>query len=487
MRRDSYKFAGVIMGLLLAGCVPALKNQQIPREPDKSVPADWGAPADERNSAAADWHTFFTDPNVVSLIEDALQRNQELNIALQEILVADSEVLARSGEYLPNLDLELGGGVEKPGQFTSLGAVDENLEIERGKEIPNPMTNLFFGVRTSWEIDIWKKLRNATHSAKLRYLASIEGRNYMATKLIAEIASSYYELMALDNQLEVLKQNLQLQVDGLKIVRLEKQAARVTELAVKRFEAEVLKNQSKQFEIHQQIVVTENRLNFLVGRFPQPVERSSTGFTALVPTVVNGGVPTQMLENRPDVRRAELELQASKLDVKVARALFYPRLSVDAGIGYDAYSVSHMVTTPESLAYNLTGNLIAPLLNRRAISARYFAANAKQMQAVVNYEKTVLAAYAETANQLAMIDNLGQSYSLRAQQVEKLVESIQISNTLFKSARADYLEVLTTRRDALESQMELIETKKLQLTAVVNVYQALGGGWRDAMPEPEKN
>lgn len=487
MRHNAYKSAGAVIGLMLLGCVPALENQQEPREVDKSVPADWGTPGNEANSAAADWHTFFTDAKLVALIDGALQNNQELNIALQEILVANTEVLARSGEYLPNLSFQLGGGIEKPGKYTPGGAVDENLEIAPGRRAPDPMTNMFFGFRTEWEIDIWKKLRNATKAAAMRYMASVEGRNFMATKLIAEIASSYYELMALDNQLDVLKQNIELQTNGLEVVRLEKQAARVTELAVKRFEAEVLRNQSKVFELQQQITETENRLNFLVGRFPQHVDRSSTDFNALAPTVVNAGLPTQMLENRPDVRRAEMELKAAELDVKVARALFYPRLSIDAGIGYDAYALSRIVTTPESLAYNLTGNLIAPLLNRRAIKAQYFAANAKQMQAVINYEKTVLSAYAETANQLAMINNLGNSFTLRSQQVDKLTESIEISNTLFKSARADYLEVLTTRRDALESQIELIETKKRQLTAVVNVYQALGGGWRNALPEPEKH
>ena len=177
MLRNFYKSSVAVVCLLLVGCIPALKDQQIPREVDKSVPADWGAPGDESNSAAADWHTFFTDPNVVALIDGALQNNQELNIALQETLLANAEVLARSGEYLPNLTFEVGGGVEKPGQFTPKGAVDENLEIEPGKNAPDPMRDAFFGFRTSWEIDIWKKLRNATEAARLRYLASIEGRD----------------------------------------------------------------------------------------------------------------------------------------------------------------------------------------------------------------------------------------------------------------------------------------------------------------------
>src|SRR5262249_55228706 len=150
-------------------------------------------------------------------------------------------------------------------KYTSQGSNDDNTDIVPGRRVPDNLPNYFVGFRASWEVDIWKKLRNATKAAAYRYLSSIEGRNFMVTALIAEIARLYYELMALDNQLAVLRQNIGLQQSALEIVRLEKQAARVTELAVTRFEAEVLKNQSRQFEIQQQIVEAENRINFLVG------------------------------------------------------------------------------------------------------------------------------------------------------------------------------------------------------------------------------
>lgn len=465
--------------LVMTGCIPSLQTPP-PRAPNTTTPESYSGSNDTESSASAGWDELFTDPNLKELVDLALHNNQELNIAIQEIYIANNEVLGRSGDYLPRLGLEVGAGADKAGKYTRDGAVDENVPIREGRAIPAPLPNFFAGFRASWEIDIWSKLRNATKSAVYRYLSSIEGRNYMVTGLIAEIANLYYELMALDNQLAVLHQNIELQQNGLEVVRLEKQAARVTELAVKRFEAEVLKNQSHQYEIQQQIVEAENRMNFLVGRFPQPVKRSSEGFTTLSPLAVKAGVPTQLLENRPDVRQAEMELKAAELDVKVARALFYPSLSIDAGIGYNAYQPSRFFTTPASIAYNISGSILAPLLNRRAITAQYYSANALQQQAVVKYERTILNAYAEAANQLAAIGNMGKSYELKTEQVDRLTQSIEISNTLFTSARADYLEVLTTRRDALDSQMELIETKQKQLSAAVNFYQALGGGWRSA-------
>jgi outer membrane protein TolC len=184
------------------------------------------------------------------------------------------------------------------------------------------------------------------------------------------------------------------------------------------------------------------------------------------------------LANRPDIKQAELELVAAKLDVKVARAEFYPSLNISAGIGLQAFNPSYLVKFPESLLYSLIGDLAGPLINRNAIKAEYSKANAKQLQAIYNYERTILNAYLEVQTQLSKIDNLAKSYDLKSKQVDALTRSIDISNDLYKAARADYFEVLMTQRDALESKLELVETQKERMNAVVNVYRNLGGGWR---------
>ncbi|MDX5339669.1 MAG: TolC family protein, partial [Cyclobacteriaceae bacterium] len=208
-----------------------------------------------------------------------------------------------------------------------------------------------------------------------------------------------------------------------------------------------------------------------------PILRNSGAFQNLIPTQIEAGLPSQLLANRPDIRQAELDLEAAKLDVKVAKANFYPQFRITAGLGFQAFNPRYLVTTPESLIYSLAGDLVAPLINRNAIKANYNSATSKQVQAVYNYERSILNGYLEVANQLAMISNLEQSYALKSQQVEALTSSISISNNLFRSARADYMEVLLTQRDALEARLDLIETKRDQLHALVNVYQALGGGW----------
>ena len=246
---------------------------------------------------------------------------------------------------------------------------------------------------------------------------------------------------------------------------------------MRKFEAEVFSTRSLQYDIQQKITETENRINFLTGRFPAPVPRNDAAFDSAVPEDVQAGIPSQLLANRPDIKQAELELAAARLDVKVAKARFYPSVGISASIGYQAFNPAYFVKTPESLLYSLAGDLVAPLVNRNAIKATYSNANAKQVQAVFNYERTILNAYIEVANQLAKIGNLQKSYALKTKQVEALTQSIAISNDLFKSARADYMEVLMTQRDALESRFELVETQQQQMNARVNIYQALGGGW----------
>lgn len=466
--------AVTVAGALTAGCVPSLEGN-VAREPNRKVPASYSAGAATAGPAAPSgprlaWGELFPSPDLRSLVETALRNNQELNVRLQEIIIAQSEVSARRGEYLPKVSAGVGAGLEKPGH-TSQGVSDE------AHGLPDNLGSFQFGLTGAWEIDVWNKLRSATAAADLRYRATVEARAFLVTQILAELARSYYELVALDNAVEIVRRNIDIQASALEVVKLEKLAARTTELAVQRFEAEVLKNRSRLYDLEQERVQLENRINFLVGRYPQPVARKAAELDTPLPEHVRTGLPADLLTNRPDVRQAELELEAAKLDVKVAKAGFYPSFSIDAEAGYRSFNATHLVSTPESMMYSLAGHLTAPLLNRAAITAQYRSANARQLQAVFGYERTVLQAFTDVANQLAMIGNLQKSYELEAQQVEKLGSAVEVSNILFRAARADYMEVLLTRRDSLDAQLELLETKKRQLLALVNVYQALGGGW----------
>ncbi|MGA9650265.1 TolC family protein [Pedobacter sp.] len=474
-KKNIYKYVGL---MLICAAYSACKVPEFAqRSENKNVPASFNNSQDSTNTASLKWRSFFTDPNLVNLIDTALKNNQELNITLQEIEIAKNDIRAKKGELLPTVGYGAGAGFEKVGRYTSSGAGDASTDITPGKEVPDILPDYRFGLQANWEADIWHKLRNAKKAAVTRYLSTVEGKNFVVTNLVAEVANSYYELLALDNQFDIVKKNIALQSNALELMKVQKQAMRTTELAVRKFEAEVLSSKSLEFDIQQNITETENKINFLLGRYPQPIPRDKSNFINLVPPTVQVGLPAQLLANRPDIKQAELDLTAAKLDVKVAKAQFYPSLGISATIGYQAFNPSYLLRTPESLAYSLAGDLAGPLINRNAIKAEYLTANAKQLQAVFNYEKAILNGYVEVANQLSNINNLQKSYDLKAKQAEALTQSIDISNDLFKATRADYFEVLMTQRDALQSKLELIETKKQQLNAVVNIYHALGGGW----------
>ncbi|MDF2190682.1 TolC family protein [Paraflavitalea sp. CAU 1676] len=461
--------------LAIASCkAPAVSV----REENKTVPANFGSGGDTNTLAALPWKQYFTDKHLINLIDTALKNNQELMITLQEVEIARNEIRMKQAPLLPTVGARAGIGVEKVGRYTSQGAGDATTEIKPGKETPDPLGDFTGAIYANWEVDIWKKLRNSKKAAVTRYLATQEGKNFVLTNLIAEVANSYYELLALDNQLAIVKQNIDLQKSALEVVKIQKEAARATELAVQKFEAEVLKTQSLEFQILQQIRETENRINLLLGRYPQTIDRDNSNILELQPAVVTAGIPSQLLANRPDIRQAELDLAAAKLDVKVARAEFYPSFGISAAVGLQAFNPAYLFRLPESILYNLAGDLVGPLVNKNAIKAEFYNANARQVQAMYNYERSILTAYLEVATQLSNISNLEKNYDLKSKQVNALTRSIDISNDLFKNARADYLEVLLTQRDALEAKLELIETKKQQLNAVVNVYRDLGGGWK---------
>ncbi len=461
--------------VFIAGCkVPAIvqvENKQV-------VPTTFNQSKDSINSADIKWKTFFTDPNLVALIDTALKNNYELLSTFQDIEIAKNSIKIKHGDLLPKVNAAVGLGIEKTGRYTASGAGNASTDITPGNGVPEPITDIFLGFRASWEADILGKLHNAKKAAVIRYLKSVEGKNFIITNLVAEIANSYYELLALDNQLEIINQAIDLQKNQLEILKIQKEAAVATELAVKQFEAQVYNSQSKQFDIQQNITEAENKINYLLGRYPQNIVRNQTTFTTQIPTTIQTGIPSQLLQNRPDIKQAELELQAAKLDVKIARAEFLPSLGITGVLGLQGFKPKYVLPNLENLAFSFVGDLAAPIINRNAIQAEFKNATANQISAMYDYQKAILNSYIEVYNQMSNINNLNKFYEIKNKEATTLSSSIDIAKDLFKYDRANYLEVLTVQRDALSAKLELVEAKKNQFIAVTNVYKALGGGWR---------
>ncbi|HEY4311403.1 MAG TPA: TolC family protein [Pirellulales bacterium] len=422
---------------------------------------------------------FNNDGPLLSLIDQALVFNQELRILAQDIAIANNEIWRRSGAYLPFVSLGANASYDKLSTYTPLGADLSQIVTPNGGPFPNPLPDFLLGASLTWQVDIWRQLRNARDAQGMRYLGTIDGRNFIVTRMVAEIAENYYTLMGLDRQLETLDNTIALMEQSLQLAKAQKEGARGTELGVQRFLAEVRKNQSQKLIIYQEIVQTENRINFLCGRFPQPVQRTSAAFLDLQLQALNVGVPSQLLQNRPDIRQAERELAASGIDIRVARANFFPRLIITSGVGYEAFQPKYIFFTPESLIYSVAGGLVAPLVNRRAIQADYMNANARQLQALYEYQRTILNGFTEVINAVAKVQNYSRSIEIKKQQLVALEEAVDIAGKLFQNARIEYLDVLTALRDRNDARIVIIETKQEQLSAVVNAYQALGGGWRN--------
>jgi len=466
-------FCIIISSMLMTSCAvpkPMIATQTA------SLPETYDGSSDTSNIAKIGWKSFFNDPVLIALIDTAVLNNLDILMTIQEIEIAKSRVRLTSGKLLPTVNTGFGAGVEKVGRYTSQGAGDASANITPGEGVPAALTSFRIGFEASWEADIWGKLKNARKSAFANYLSSVEGKKWVTTNLIAEVANSYYELVSLHAQLNIITESITLQNKQLDIVKAQKEAGVVSELAVKQFEALVYNAQNQEYNLLQNITETENKLNLLLGRYPQKITVRA-GFTQPLPTAIQIGLPSQLLKNRPDIQQAAFALTASKLDLKVASAEFYPSLNLGAGFGFNAFKPKYLFRSPESIMYSLLADVAGPLINKSAIKAEFANANALQIEAAYQYQRVILNGFIEVANQVSNMQNLQASFQIKTKEVNALISSVEVSSDLFKYARANYLEVLSVQRDALISKLELVDIKKQQYNAVTNLYKSLGGGW----------
>jgi NodT family efflux transporter outer membrane factor (OMF) lipoprotein len=368
--------------------------------------------------------------------------------------------------------------VQKVGRYTPEGAGNASTEITPGRPVPTHVTSLGVGVEAAWEVDAWGRLRNARSGAVARWVASVEGTHFVVSSLVAEVATSYFELLALDLERGVFEQSVARQQEALEVVRLQMQAGRANELAVQQFAAQLANTKALAAENELRIRETESLLNLLRGAYSAPVQRSTLGLLAEVPPLLTSGVPSALLRNRPDVRAAEADIEATKFDLAAARAAFFPSLTLSAGVGFEAFNPRYLLSTPESLAYSAAGGLVAPLVNRSGIQAQFDAAKALQIQAMYQYQKVVLEAYAEVVNALTKLSAGARLTALRRERKSAVAQTVESADALYRAGKASYFEVLLAQQNTLSAELELITALKEQHVTSVRLYRALGGGWR---------
>jgi NodT family efflux transporter outer membrane factor (OMF) lipoprotein len=461
----------VALALCQLGCAAFSAEVSVAERP---LPERFDAPdAGAESSAAVPWRSWFPEPALVALLDEGLKENLDLAMALQRI--ERTQATATTGALFPRLDATLGAGVRRFGLYTMDGAGNATTDITPGQRVPEHLGDFAIGLQTSWEVDVWGKLRSQREASLAQVLASVEGAHLVQTTLVADLATGWYELVALDRAVEVLAQAATRQAEALEVVRLQKEAGRASELAVQQFEAQLADTRALEVETRQRRLELENGLNVLLGRFPRPIARPQA--LTFEPLAVAAGLPSELLRNRADVRRAELEVRAARFDLQAARAAFFPSLNLTAGLGVQAFNPAFFLRLPESLAYSVLGGLVAPLINRSGIEAQFQGAKAAQLEAMYGYQKVVLVAFSEATTALAGVDAAARVLALKQEQRAALERSIETAQLLFGAGRASYLEVLFAQQAALQADLELIEAWRRHRASGVLAYKALGGGW----------
>jgi NodT family efflux transporter outer membrane factor (OMF) lipoprotein len=361
----------------------------------------------------------------------------------------------------------------------NLGDVSQNMvgNADQSQRMNNLQQEYFVGLQSSWEADAWGKLKNQKKASYARFLASEKGKHLVTTSLVAEIARLYYELLAVDNELEIIRKNIDFQQTAVDIINVQKVGGRATELAVQQSTAQLLNTRALENEKLQRIVELETEINLLMGRYPQPVVREKDISELTLPEAVQEGVPSALLLNRPDIQQAEFELVAAKADLQAARAAFLPTISISPYAGFNALTTSALFQSPESLTAGLLGSVTAPLFNRNRIRSEFNYSVAKRSDAYYAYQKSIIRGFGEVVTSIKNIGNLEATYALKEEEVEVRLNAVSTSNVLFTSGYATYLEVITAQKRVLESELELANIKKEIFHSMIALYKALGGGW----------
>jgi outer membrane protein, multidrug efflux system len=462
--------AGALLSLLVIASCKVSKDTAVP---DTSLPVAYRAAAnsDTTSVAAMPWQEFFADPELKSLIADALARNFDLQVAIKNIEAAELTFRQAKLGNLPQVDLQ-SSAVYNRASDNSLNGLSLNQELNT-----RHIEDYTVAASLSWEADIWGKIRSRKEAALAAYLGTIEARKAVQTKLVSDVSKGYYNLMALDAQLAIAKENVLLDDSTLHIISLEYTAGQATSLAVQQARAQKLNAEGLVPQFEQQIEVQENAISVLAGRLPAPLERKNR--LELIQTMSNlsTGLPSALLSRRPDVRQAELALSEANAKVGYAKANMYPSLTITAQGGVDAFRASNWFNIPASLFGSVAGSITQPLFAQKKLNTLYQVAKANRDITVIQFRESLLNAVGEVSDALVTLDKLTDQQKLAAERTKTLQDAIQNSKMLFKNGQATYLEVITAQGNVLQSELELANIKKAQLDAAVDLYRSLGGGW----------
>ncbi|WP_461532218.1 efflux transporter outer membrane subunit [Sinomicrobium sp.] len=476
----------VLLAIAVVGCKVGdpYKRPDLDLSEDYYGKADDTVPADSVPLAKMKWVEFFGDYDLAALIDTALANNIDMQKTIQVLEMSRQDVLQARASFYPTV------GVTPLSYLRDYRSENSDKYGNRSSRTHSsdgetPATSLYTQqmslnprISTSWELGLWGKLRRKKDAAQAAYMQSEEFKKAVQTALVAEVASSYYNLLKLRAELEVAERNLDLNKNTLRIVELQYEAGEATKLAIRQTKSQKLKFEALIPQIEREYAMEENRLNGLLGRAPQKIDIPGHLDNAGFKGHYNTGVPLELVQNRPDVAASEYELIASNAAVGIAQGLKYPSITIDASLGLETYKLYKLLSPVESAFALVNGAIFQPIFNQRKLKTNYKKALARREIAQLDFKKTMINAVREVSDAMIALDKLKEEYALTKERLETTQKGVTDAALLFRSGFANYLEVITAQSDALDSELGLIDIKMQILHANIELYRSLGGGWQ---------
>lgn len=441
--------------------------------PSVDMPAQFRgqASADTNSISALPVQSFIKDAALLRLIDSAVVKNFDVQVALKNIESAGASLKSARLGRLPDLNLSVQGTRNWPSKNSLNGSLSEQFIGTRYMDDYNTGLNL------SWEVIAWGKISRLKEAALATYLQSTEASKAVRTRVISDVAQAYYNLLMLDTQKEVAYRNMQLTDSTLRIVRLQYSSGMATNLAVEQIEAQLRVALALIPQIEQQIAIQENALKTLTGEMPGGIVRNSL-HALTADTTLSAGVPASLLSRRPDVRAAEMAVKVANARAGVAEAAMYPALNITAGVGVNSFKIDNWLNIPGSLFETVGGSITQPVFRRRQLRTEWETAKIEWEKSAIEFRRSVTTAVQEVSDALAKMDKLKEQYTFTQQRVDRLEIATHDASLLFQNGMANYLEVITAQSNALQSELDLAAVKRDQLNATIDLYRALGGGWK---------
>lgn len=457
----------LMISLTVASCTTRESYQRPQEVVNENLFRTDQLPKDSVSTGTVSWREIFTDPVLQKHIQTGLDNNLDIRIALQNIVAAESYLKQSKAAYQPTLSVGPGYSFQTPSLNT------QSAQIITDRRYSN---SLSLSGDLSWEADIWGKLKSQERSQLAEYLGTVAAHKAVKTDLVAAIASAYYQLLTFDEQKRVINETITLRKRNLETTKALKTAGTLTEVAVQQSEALVFNAESLLINIDVQAELLENTLSLLMGIPSQKIERTTLSQQRM-PENYKLGFSANLLSNRADVMQSEYSLISAFELVNAAKAQFYPTLRIGAGGGLQSTDIDRLFSV-NSLFASVVGNLVQPVLNQRQIRTNYEVSLARKETAYLNFRRTMLNAGKEVSDALKVYDSQDAFIALKRKELVAYQKSVAFSQELVNYGMANYLEVLNASVNSLNAELNISNAEYTKMKAGVELYQALGGGWR---------